>query len=97
MQTEMKEKVHMKIEGEIADLFIRMNPNKYQRYARKEKGKTILYVRLKKALYGILQGAILSYRNLRKYLVDTLALPSTLMTHAPKALTHETTCVRKDS
>ena len=44
--------VHVKFEGRLAEMFVKINPQMYRKYIRDENGKTIMYVQLKKALYG---------------------------------------------
>eukprot|EP00957_Ditylum_brightwellii_P122176 9316938-Ditylum_brightwellii.AAC.1 len=60
----MDEVVHMKIEGTMAELLTKLDPKMYQRYLRNEKCKPVLYVQLKKALYGTLRAALLFWQNL---------------------------------
>ena len=58
MQSDMDELVHMKLEGEIALLLIRLNPS-YKRFLAYQHGKPVIYTELNKALYGTLQAALL--------------------------------------
>ena len=58
------ETVHIKIEGKMAELLTNLDPKIYRKYATNEKGITVLYMELKKALYGTLQGALLFLLNL---------------------------------
>ena len=49
MQADMEgETVHMKMEGKIAELLTKLDPKPYQKYVKREKGITVLYVDLKK-------------------------------------------------
>ena len=59
MQSDMKGKVVMKLEGVMAEVILKIDPKKYKRHVTKERGKDIIYVILKKALYGTLQAALL--------------------------------------
>jgi hypothetical protein len=72
MQSDIDEVIHVKFEGEMAELLTRVNPTKYQKYMMKEKGKSVIYVQLEKALYGTLQAALLFWRNLSGFLVNEL-------------------------
>jgi len=46
----------MLLEGKIAELIFKLNPKLYQKYIWENKrNKPMLYVKLKKALYGTLQ------------------------------------------
>eukprot|EP00957_Ditylum_brightwellii_P128449 9797053-Ditylum_brightwellii.AAC.1 len=60
----MDEVVHMKIEGTMAELLTKLDPKMYRKYLRNKKGKPVLYVQLKKALYGTLRAALLFWQNL---------------------------------
>ena len=62
--------VHMNLEGKMAELLMKLDPNLYQRYVTNEKGITVLYVELKKSLYGTLQAALLFWRNLMSSLQE---------------------------
>ena len=64
MQAEMNDTVHVKMEGSLAELMVKIDPKLYQKYLSNENGKSVLYVRLKKALYGTLQAAMLFWRTL---------------------------------
>ena len=70
MQADMVGNVYMKLEGRIADLLTELEPGLYKKYVQKLKGKSIMYVRLKKALYGTLQAAMLFWQDLTRTLVD---------------------------
>jgi len=70
MQADMVGTVHMKLEGKIADLLCELEPEMYSKYIQKVKGKSIMYVRLRKALYGTLQAALLFWQDLTKTLTD---------------------------
>jgi hypothetical protein len=54
MQADRDEVLHMRLEGPLAKLRTRVNPELYTKYLVMEKGKPVLYVRLLKALYGTL-------------------------------------------
>jgi len=57
---DMEEEVHMLLEGKIAELIVKLDPKLYRKYIwENEKGKPMLYIKLKKALYGTLQAALL--------------------------------------
>eukprot|EP00957_Ditylum_brightwellii_P197743 15065216-Ditylum_brightwellii.AAC.1 len=64
MQADMDEVVHMKLEGTMAELLVKLDPAMYRKYIRTENGRSVLYVELKKALYGTLQAAYLFWKNL---------------------------------
>jgi hypothetical protein len=60
MQADMDEVVHMKLEGQMAELLVQLDPKLYRKYLHNNNGKPILYVELKKALYGTLKAACYS-------------------------------------
>ena len=67
MQADMDELVHLRIEGEIARLLIRVD-EKYKSMVTYENGKPVIYAELKKALYGTLQAALLFWQELSSFL-----------------------------
>jgi hypothetical protein len=64
LQAHMDELVHMKLQGKMAELLVKLDPKMYRKYVQIEKGKQILYVELKKALYGTLRAALLFWKKL---------------------------------
>ena len=48
MQADMDKLVHVKLEGKMVDLLVKLEPKLFQKYVLIEKGKPILYVELKK-------------------------------------------------
>ena len=54
----------MKMVGTLAKLMVKTNPKMYRQYVILEKGKSVLYLRLQKALYGMMKSALLFYRKL---------------------------------
>ena len=73
MQSEMDELVHMKLEGEITLLLIRLDPS-YKRFLTYHCGKPVINTELNKALYGTLQAALLFWQNLSGFLIKKLGL-----------------------
>jgi hypothetical protein len=69
MQADMDEVVHMRMEGKMAELLVRINPQLYRKYVVIEGTKKVLYVELRKALYGTLKAALLFWRLLTAQLV----------------------------
>ena len=70
MQADIDEVVHVKFEGEIAEMLVKLDPQLYRKYVKDENGKTVLYVELLKALYGTLKAALLFWKLLSKQLVS---------------------------
>ena len=71
MHADIDEVVHLRLDGEIADLLLKVDPS-YSKYAIKEDGKTIIFTELSKALYGTLQAALLFWKNLSEFLINEL-------------------------
>jgi hypothetical protein len=70
MQSDMKGKVIVKLEGVMAEVIIKIDPSKYEKHIVHERGKPVIYVRLTKALYGTLQAALLFWQNLLSQLQE---------------------------
>ena len=70
MQADMDEMVHVRLEGTMAELLVKLDPKLYRKYIRMENGKAVLYVELLKALYGTLRAALLFWRKLSGFLVE---------------------------
>ena len=65
MQTDIDEVIHVRLEGPLATLLAKVNPQLYNKYLESDrKGKPVMYVKLKKALYGTLQAAMLFCKDL---------------------------------
>ena len=71
MQADMGDEiVHMKLEGTMAQLLVKLDPKLYKKYVRHENGHPVLYVQLTKALYGTLQAALLFWKEMVKSLKE---------------------------
>jgi hypothetical protein len=70
MQADMDDTVYMKLEGKMVELLVRIDPDRYECHVRIINGKPVLYVRLKKALYGTLKAALLFWRLLSAQLQE---------------------------
>ena len=64
LKTPMTDFVIVKVTGESTRIMCKVNPY-YKRYVTKEKGKPVIYMRLKKALYGCMQSALLWYKTFK--------------------------------
>ncbi len=62
--------VIMKMVGMLAKLMVKTNPRLYRQYVVLEKGNSIPYLRLQKALYGMMKSALLFYKKLVAELQD---------------------------
>ena len=59
---------HMKIEGKMVHILTRTDPKLYKKYNTIENGRLVIYVKLKKTLYGTIEAAMLFWKNLTKRL-----------------------------
>jgi len=66
----MNDTVHVKMEGSLAELLVKIDPKLYRKYLSNENGKSVLYFRLQKELYSNLQAVMLFWRTLTAKLVD---------------------------
>jgi hypothetical protein len=69
MQADIDEVVHVRFEGEISKILVRMDPKLYEKYVRDDNGKAVLYVELMKALYVTLRDALLFWKLLSSKLI----------------------------
>jgi len=71
LHADMEQDVHMLLEGTIVELDVKLDPSLYRKYIwENKKGKPMLYIKLKKALYGTLQVALLFWRLLSDTLIE---------------------------
>ena len=75
IQTEMKyeegeSRVMMKLQGIIVDMLVQMDPDLYGPFVVYENGKKTIYTLVLKAIYGMLESALLFYKKLKKDLMD---------------------------
>jgi hypothetical protein len=67
LHADLDEEVVMLLRGQLADLMVTVDPELYGPYLRKTvKGESILYVKMLKAMYGLLRSALLFYLKLVK-------------------------------
>ena len=62
--------VIMKMNGLLAELMVKTDPKIYPKYVTIEKGRWVLYLRLQKALYGMMKNTLLFYTKLVKKLKE---------------------------
>ena len=71
VNTDVDEDVIMVLKAELADMMVQIAPEVYRRYVTVDKkGNRILYVKLQKALYGLMRASLLFYRKLRREFED---------------------------
>jgi hypothetical protein len=67
VNTDVDKDVLMVLKGELAERMIQIAPQVYRKYVTVDKkGTKLLYVKLQKALYGLMRASLLFYRKLRK-------------------------------
>ena len=60
----------MKIRGRLVDMLVQIAPEIYKDYVTYENGQKILYVQVLRAIYGMLQSALLFYKKIRNDLIN---------------------------
>ena len=65
-QGDQDEKIIMKIRGILVDILVEISPETYKEYVVYERNKKVLYVRMNKALYGMMIASVLYYKKFRK-------------------------------
>ena len=71
MHADIDEKIHIKLDGELAHLLIKVDET-YAQFLTYENGNPVIYAELSKALYGTLQAAKLFWENLTEFLCKDL-------------------------
>jgi hypothetical protein len=67
VNTDVDEDVLMVLKGELADMMIQIVPRVYRKYITiNKKGTPILYMKLKKALCGLMKASLLFYGNYKE-------------------------------
>ena len=67
----LKETVHMRLEGVLAEILVELYPEVYAKFAfRNKEGVLVIYVLLTRALYGCLKSSLRWYQQLSKVLKD---------------------------
>ena len=66
--------VVMRMNGTLAELMAKTDPKLYRKYLTDEKGKKVLYLRLQKALYGMMNRQREPSRSTPKYLSSSRRL-----------------------
>ena len=63
LHADMEADIHVLLEGTIAELIVKLDTSLYRKYIWKSKrGRPMRYVKLRKALYGTLQAALLFWK-----------------------------------
>ena len=69
MQADIDELIHVKLEGELALLLVKIDPS-YKQYLTHERGHPVIHAELTKALYGMVQAALLFWKDLSAFLTS---------------------------
>ena len=71
LHTDNDEDTIMLLRGKLAELLVQIDPTVYRKYViTSSRGEPMLYVKLQKAIYGLLRSALLFYRKLALQLVN---------------------------
>jgi len=71
LHADMNETVHMLLEGTTTELIVKLEPKVFRNCKRQSKeGKHMLYVQLRKALYGTVQTPLFFWKLLYYTLVE---------------------------
>ena len=69
-QKEEQDRTIMKVTGSLVDILVQKNPLKYKGYVVFENGKKVMYLEVLRAIYGMLESALLWYRKFRSDLEE---------------------------
>ena len=69
LQANQEGKVYLRIEGSMAKALLLIKPELYRTYVALRNGKKVLYVKLEKALYGLLNSGLLFWKDLSSLLI----------------------------
>ena len=71
VNTDVDKDIVMVLKGELAEMMVQIAPQVYRNYVMVDKKETtILYVKLQKALYGLMRVSLLFCQKLRKELKE---------------------------
>ena len=73
MQADIDELIHLRLDGELAELLIKLDSS-YLKFLTYEGITPVIYTQLSIALYRTLQATLLFWHKLRGFLVDQLGL-----------------------
>jgi hypothetical protein len=72
LHADLDKDITMILKGRLAKLMVKVAPNLYRKYISVDaKGSAILYVKMQKAIYGLLRSALLFYKKLVPNLEST--------------------------
>ena len=62
----------VKVEGSLVNYLVEANPKRYKRYVAYEYGKKVIYLKLRKALYGCVESVLLWYKRFTDKLINQM-------------------------
>eukprot|EP00980_Cylindrotheca_fusiformis_P020484 scaffold7541_cov93-Cylindrotheca_fusiformis.AAC.1 len=65
-EREYGQRVFMKITGVMVPMLTQLAPDVYESFVVRENGREVIYVKVLKAIYGMLEAALLWYKRFRK-------------------------------
>ena len=72
LHAEMDDFVLVKLDGPMVSYLVRANPNKYKDFVEYERNRRVIYLRLKRALYGCVKSSLLWWKLLTKTLTEKM-------------------------
>ena len=69
MQANIDEQLFLKFDSDLVELLVQVDPT-YHPYVMYEGKQPVLYMELDKALYGMLQAALLFWQKLSAFLIE---------------------------
>ena len=72
LHAEMDDFVLVKLDGPMVSYLVRANPNKYKDFVEYERNRRVIYLRLKRALYGCVKRSLLWWKLLTKTLTEKM-------------------------
>ena len=64
IQTDVNDTVYVQLSGPLATLLEKVDKKKYEKFVVEEGGNPIIYVRLKKAIYGTLNASLILWKDI---------------------------------
>ena len=65
---ENEERIIMRINGKLVELIVELFPSQYEEFIYRKNSNQVIFVEMKKALYGMMMSSLLFYKDFRKNL-----------------------------
>ena len=72
LQCDAEGDVYLRIEGSMVQALLKIEPGLYRKFIVMNNGKKVLYVKLRKALYGLLNSGLIFWKDLSSLLIKTV-------------------------